>query len=895
MQIRGKKTFLSSVMPALRPAFCVLALLISVTAFTQNLDTKISLHIKNKPLSEVLDKIESSSGIKLSYSSQVVPVDERVNLDVESKPVRQILTDLLSKWDITFILVEDHVVLKKQKTNEDAGSSANQTNYTISGYIKDLRTGECLIGASIYAKGTNYGAVSNAYGFFSLSIPAGKYTLTGSFIGYEPIVQQINLSGSLMLKIDLDPVKLTMDEVEIVDNDEQNTQAREQVSGMKLSPMTLDQMPGFAGDLDVVKSLDAVPGINSFGDGSSLFYVRGGASDQNYLIIDEAPVYNPSHLFGFFTAFAPDAIKEVEAFKGDFPAKYGGRLSSVIDVKTKDGNMKQFGFSGNLGPYVSSLTIEGPVIKDVSSFFVSARKSNLNWLSNSNNTTKAFDLNFFDLNAKLNFTINDNNRLYLTLYGGKDDFTRVSASAYRTFGISWDNMLGSIRWNHVFNHKLFSNTTFYLSKYNYYLFIDKTLNDYWNSAISTAAIKSDFTWYLNTRNTFRAGFELSRMYSNPGNVHFEDPAVLLNAPVVPDYYSRSLALYIGNEQIVSKRFSFRYGIRLSAWQNKGPATVYYYDANHQVIGSDAFSDGTTFYTQFSPEPRLNIRYAAGKNAEIKASYSRTTQYLQVLTNSVSPFTSMEVWAPAGPNIKPQHADQFATGYFHRFLKGNLIFSAEAFYKHFYNQIDFEDHPDMLYNPYLEGELRFGKAWSYGLELMLRKTTGRFTGWIGYTYTRAKRRIDEVNNNKTFPAYYDRPHDLCMNLSYSTRKYWVFAASWIFVSGGAITTPTGFYTYNGYTVPVYGDKNNSRLPDYHRLDLAITCKLNPNSTRFKHSVMLSFYNAYGRKNPFSLNYNKIMNDNGDFVVPSDLEGGYEIIPTSLSVAGIIPSLNYIFRF
>ena len=893
--MKDKLNMIKIRMPALRPAFCVLFLCLFSYGFSQNLDTKISLKADNKPLGEVLDLVALKGKVKLSYSSQSIPVKQLVSLNAVSKSVNDVLTELLSPYQIVILQVEDQIVLKKKSGEISSNERQRDASSTISGFIRDLKTGEYLIGASIYAKGTAYGAVSNTYGFFSLTLPQGDYTFVASYIGYESIVQQINLSGNIVFKIDLDPVKLTMDEVVITDDNHQATAHSDQLSGMKFTPNALDRMPGFVGDVDIVKSLDIVPGINSFGDGSSQYYVRGGSADQNYLIIDEAPVYNPSHLFGFFTSFAPDAIKEVEAFKGDFPAKYGGRLSSVIDVKSKDGNMKRFGFSGNLGPYVSSLTIEGPIIQDISSFFISARKSNLNWLSDKNNATKSFSLDFFDLNAKFNLRINPNNRLFLSLYGGSDEFTRTSASAYRTFGISWNNALGSLRWNHIFGPKLFSNTTLYASRYNYFLYIDKSLNDYWTSAVSTLALKSDFTWFINNKNTLRSGFEVARFYSNPGNIYFEDTLAVQDVPEVPDYYSKSFAFYLSNQQQLGSKLVVRYGFRLNLWKNTGPGKVYYYDTNHKVIGVEEFAKGEDYFTHFSPEPRATVLYSINALNELKLSYSRTTQYLQILSNSVSPFTSMEVWAPAGPNIKPQYADQVAVGYSKQLKWMDLAFSAEAFYKKFNNQIDFEEHPDMLYNPYLEGELRFGKAWSYGAEFLLRKSTGKLNGWIGYTYTRAKRKIEGVNNNQTYSAYYDRPHDFSFNLSYKTPKHWVFAATWIYVTGGAITTPTGFYTYNGYTVPVYGSKNNSRLPDYHRLDLALTYHFNPDKWKYKHSVMLSVFNAYGRKNPFSLNYNKIMNDNGDFVVPTDMEGGYEIIPTTVSVAGVIPSINYIFRF
>jgi hypothetical protein len=354
-------------------------------------------------------------------------------------------------------------------------------------------------------------------------------------------------------------------------------------------------------------------------------------------------------------------------------------------------------------------------------------------------------------------------------------------------------------------------------------------------------------------------------------------------------------LYLSNEQQIGGRITLKYGLRLPVWQNMGSTTYYIFNTNYEVFDTVDVAKNKVYATFFNPEPRISMRYSISEKSSIKASYNRTTQYLQVLSNSVSPFTSLEVWVPSGPNIKPQQADQFALGWFCNVFKSRFNFSAEGFYKYFYNQIDYKDHANMLYNPLIEGELRFGKGYSYGLELMLRKPEGRLTGWLGYTWSRTFKLIEGLNGNEPYPASYDRPHDFCANISYDTRKRWAFSANWIFVSGSAITTPVGFYYFNGYSIPVYGEKNNDRLPAYHRMDIAVTFRLSKPERKYQHRLMLTLYNAYGRKNPISINFNKIIDDNGKFVVPTNVNGNYEIVPTSISVAGIIPSLNYCFKF
>ena len=400
---------------------------------------------------------------------------------------------------------------------------------------------------------------------------------------------------------------------------------------------------------------------------------------------------------------------------------------------------------------------------------------------------------------------------------------------------------------------------------------------------------------MNPKNTIKSGIEINSHLSNPGNVNFQDINTQKYVPEIPKYTSREFSYYISNEQKLNDKFKLRYGLRLPFWQNMGATTIYYYNVNYQVMDTMQIGEKSVYSSFLKPEPRLNISYSINKISEFKASYCRTAQFIQLLSNSTSPFTSLEVWVPSGPNIKPQTADQFAIGYFRKIFYSKFDFSIETFYKQFYNQIDYKDHANMLFNPLIEGELRFGKAWSSGVEFMLRKQKGRFTGWLGYTYSRSFKQIDGINNDKAFPAFYDRPHDVCISMSYNNRKHWAFSVNWIFQTGAAVSTPVSFYYYNGYSVPIFGEKNNDRLPDYHRMDVSITYKLNKPERRFQHSFIFTLYNAYGRNNPISVNFNKIQDDNGNFVVPTNLSGNNEIVPTFISVAGVVPSLTYNFKF
>ncbi len=872
--------------------------LITSYACAQDLTKKITVIVNDQSIGEVLKMISRQGNIDFSYSPQVIPAGKIVSIEARHKTIRQVLDELLRKNGIDYFVVENQVILRPMNPDlvtEPVVVHKRERSFTLSGFLREKSSGEALIGATVHLQGTTTGTYTNGYGFYSLTIPEAKYRVSFAYLGYKDQVEEVELKANTVLDADLEESSIETKEVEIVAAGAGSDLRNNQLSEFSFSQKTLAKLPGFAGNLDVIRALQAVPGIQTFGDGSSLYYVRGGNSDQNLMLIDEVPVYNPSHLFGFFSAFSPDAINDVQVYKGDFPAKYGGRLSSVIDIKAKEGNLKRFGVSGNIGPYATNISVEGPILKNRASFFISGRVSTLNWINSIIQVVPDVEFQFFDINAKVNFRIDDNNRLFFTFYAGKDDFSRITEASFRTYGISWNNLAGTLRWNHLFSNRLFSNTTVNYSRYNYDLFISSQQDDYWNSQISNLTFKTDLTWYLNPGNTLRGGVEVTSHFSNPGNVTLVSEEARQQAPAVAKYHSVEYDVYLGNEQSFGNKFSLRYGIRLPVWQNIGPTSVYYFNVNHQVSDTMNVMNLESYTAFLSPEVRMNIRYEMSANAAFRCSYSRMTQFMQLLSNSTSPFTSLEVWAPAGPNIKPQIADQVALGYFMKFSKPLLNFSAEIYYKYYQDHLDYKDHANLLYNPFIEGELRFGKAWSYGLELMLRKSEGRLTGWIGYTFSRSFVQTPEVNKGQTYPASWDRPNDFCVNLAYTDRKRWAFTVNWFYLTGGAITTPTGFYYINGTSVPLYGTKNNDRLPDYHRLDLAVTYTFSKPANRYQHSLTATIYNAYGRLNPFSVNFNKTMNADGEFVVPANVQGNSTLYSTSLSVAGVIPSINYLFRF
>jgi len=863
---------------------------------SQDTAKTVTLKIENKSLKHVVNKISRESGIRFSYSHQQVDLSPRVNANFIQVPVSEVLNDLLPDHGITWIFVQGQIVLKKKyDTGINPVSEADGNMFTISGFLRDISTGDALIGANVYNQSTLMGVATNNYGYYALRLPAGKQNIIFSYLGYASDTVNVNLEKNTELNNSLREAILGINEIVITGSRHEAISGLDRLSDFSFTGKELSKLPGFAGDVDLVKALQTLPGIRSFGDGSSLFYVRGGNHDQNLLMIDGVPIYNPSHLFGFFSVITPDAVNDMKVFKGDFPAQYGGRASSVIDVTTREGNMNRFGFGGNIGPYASSLSVDGPVIKDKLSFNISGRLSTLNWLNDLMDNESSFRIYFYDINAKLKLISGAKDQIFFTFYTGKDEFRRIINSVYRSFGISWENYAASLRWNHIFNPRVFTVTTVNTGNYRYFLHLAPEKSSYWKSSIMNLTAKEDITWYVNSRNTFRAGVGFSRYISDPGNIYFEDPAEGSSVLTVSKYHSNDFSFYAGNEQDIGTKLHLYYGLRLSWWQNIGPAMVYYFDANHQVIDTANVSENRYYASFVQPEPRISATFDVFSRLKIKTAYSRTVQYMQLLSNGTGPFTSLDVWAPAGPNIPPLKTDQTMAGILFDVVPGKIRASAEGFYKHFYDHLDYADHANLLYNPLLEGELRTGEAWSKGFELLLEKTGGKFSGWVGYTYSRALVKTVEVNQRRVYPASYDSPHNIGLFLSYDTYRRWAFSVNWIYMTGNPWTEPIGFYQYNGYSVPVYGDRNNARLPDYHRLDLSVTCRLNKPESRYRHQLVLTLYNAYGRANPYKVSYNKYRNSDGRYLVPADLDGNYEMVPTMISVAGVIPSINYQFTF
>jgi hypothetical protein len=753
--------------------------------------------------------------------------------------------------------------------------------FTISGKIRDKSNGEALVGATVFVKELKSGAASDVYGNYSISMAEGTYHLVISYIGYHTIEKTIELNADIKLQIELDPRQETLNEVEISSEKQDRNVAKAEMSTFKMDMKTIQKIPALMGEVDVIKAIQLLPGVQSVSEGSSGYSVRGGAPDQNLILLDDATVYNASHLMGFFSVFNNDAIKDVKLFKGDIPPSYGGRLSSVLDVRMNEGNSKGWQIDGGIGLIASRLTVQAPIIKDRMSFIVSGRRTyaDLFLAFSSNEALQNNKLYFYDLNAKWNYQINDNNTIFVSGYFGRDVFKNGFAK------MNWGNETGTFRWNHLFSRKMFSNFTFNYSNYSYFIGTGSgTTNSFeWTANLRDFGMKGDLSYYLNTKNTIRFGVSLIYHSIDPGKAQGIGDETIFTEVHVPHNYALETGIYAGNEQRLGEKFTLKYGLRFSMFQNIGPGTVYHFDSAYVATDSTIYAQGVFYKTYAGIEPRLGILYEFNVKNSVKASYSRTYQYLQLAQNSTVG-TPLDIWFPASPNIKPQVCDQVALGYFRNFRRNTIETSVEGYYKWMKNVIDFKDFAQLLLNPKLEGEVRSGKAWSYGLEFLVRLNERKVSGWVSYTYSRTFRQIEEINGGKAYPAPYDKPHNVAIVLNYQPWKRWNFSATWVYATGTAVTFPTGRAVIGGKVVPIYSDRNAYRYQEYNRLDLSATFygKDKP-GRRFNWDLNASIYNVYNRHNTWTINF---IQDN---------ENPNVTYAEKMYLFGIIPSVTFNFHF
>jgi hypothetical protein len=754
-----------------------------------------------------------------------------------------------------------------------------QQKYTLSGTVRDASTGETLIGATVKLQNADhsFGKAANDYGFYSLSGEGGEYTMTVSYAGYLTYRKQISLVGDLKINVGLDPAN-SLQEVVISAKDRRNDNVKSAQMGLeKLNMRDLDNVPVLFGEKDVLKTIQLMPGVKSGGEGNTGFFVRGGAADQNLILLDEATVYNSSHLLGFFSTFNSDAIKDVSLYKGGMPAQFGGRLSSVLDVKMQDGNSKEFGVEGGIGLIASRIKVEGPIIKDKASFMVSARRTYIDLLlkASSDSSINSNTLNFYDINAKVNYRFDDKNTLFLSGYFGQDNI-----GIKDLFANDWGNTTATVRLNHVFSSKLFSNTSFIFNKYHYAIeLLDKDNNARVTSLIRDFNLKEDLQYFTN-QHIFRFGAQATHHRIAPSDITTTGNSSI-NPLSVENRYGLELAGYVSDEWKLNDQLELLYGLRISSFSLLGPGTIRTYDAAGDIVSSYDAKRGSFVKNYVYAEPRFSASYSLSEQNSVKASYNRNTQNIHILTNA-NTSSPTDQYVMSSNNIKPEISDQVAMGYFRNAKDNTYEFSAEVYYKWLQNQIDYKNGAELIANAEVESELLYGKGRAYGLELYAKKTKGKLTGWISYTLAKTERQFDALNGGNYFPAKQDRTHDLSLVGIYNFSSRWTFSANYVYSTGNAVTYPAGKYSTGGLTTYYYTERNANRMPYTSRLDLSATLKARE-TKKYQSSWSFGLYNALNRKNPYAITFRDNKQD------PTRTEA----VQTSLF--GIIPSVTYNFKF
>jgi len=744
-------------------------------------------------------------------------------------------------------------------------------NFTVSGTVKEKSSGETLTGASVgVVEKPKVGVTTNEYGFYSLSLPKGKYTLRISFVGRKEELIPIQLDSNIVISINLTDAG-ALGEVVITTKKRNDVITKASMGTEVLDMKTAAKIPVVFGEKDLVKTIQLLPGVKNNGEGTNGFSVRGGATDQNLIILDEAPVYNASHMLGIFSTFNSDAIKDATIIKGNSPAQFGGRLSSVLDVKMKDGNNKKYQVSGGLGLISSRLTIEGPIQKEKSSFIISGRRTYADVIARLSPDFKGLKLYFYDLNAKANLTINSKNKLFFSGYFGQDELAVSSM-----FGSKWGNTTGTLRWNSIISRKLFSNTSFIYSNYDFnvgFTTDGNTIN--YNSHIKDLNLKQDFTYYPNSKNTIRFGFNAIH--------HTITPTKAEGTNIVSTKVGRKgleNAAYISNSWKASDKINIDYGLRFSFYNILGGDTYNIYKDN-QLTQSIQLEKGKVGKTWYNFEPRFSMSYSVNNTTNLKMGYARNTQNLHLMSNSTGG-SPTDQWIGNSYNIKPEIADQFSIGFSKLLGNNKYELSTEAYYKLMKNQIDYRDGVDINSVPDIESELLYGKGRAYGLEILLKKKTGKLTGWVGYTISKTERQINGINYGQWYNAKQDRTHDLSIVGVYELSKRWTLSGTFIYTTGNAVTYPTGKYVLNGMSIYQYGNRNADRMPATHRLDISATYE-KPSKKRFQSSWSFGLYNAYGRQNPFSMTFRE------------NKDNPQKIDAVQTSLFRWIPSVTYNFKF
>jgi len=766
-------------------------------------------------------------------------------------------------------------------------------SYTISGYVKDASTGESLLGTVVYILDSAKGTHTNAYGFYSITLPAGNYTMLVSLLSYTKQQFSLTLDKDIRQNVALVPLAVETQEVTITaEREDKNVQSTE-MGKITLEVDKIKELPSFMGEVDVLKSIQLLPGVKSAGEGNTGYYVRGGGPDQNLILLDEAPVYNASHLFGFFSVFNADAIQNVTLTKGGMPAYYGGRLSSVLDIQMKEGNNKEMQVEGGLGTVSGRLTVQGPLKKDTASFIVSARRTFVDFFLgepfiDSESEAAGNNYYFYDVNAKINYKFSDKDRLFLSGYFGRDVFKYKSPDSDFNLKIPWGNATLTTRWNHLFNNRVFMNTSLIFTDYD---FSFEGGQDAFElklfSGITDYNIKSDVTWMPNLKHTLKFGGNYVYHVFVPSNASARSGDVIFDVGKVLKQYAHEAAIYANDEFEVTDKFKVNAGLRYSLFQQVGPFERYIKDPvrgiNTDTISYDRLQNVKTY---FHIEPRLSLRYILNATSSLKASYVQNYQYIHLASMSTLTLPT-DVWVPSSDVVRPQFGTEYSAGYFRNFRNNVYETSVEVYYRDMKNQVEYSEGalPENNVNDNVDNNYTFGNGWSYGAEFFLKKRKGRLNGWVGYTLALTERKFDELNQGKVFYAKYDRRHDVSLVAVFELNKHWTFGATWVYSTGNLVTLPASRYFIDGKIVYSYGDRNGYRLAPYHRLDLSATLQ-GKKRKNYESSWNFSIFNVYNRANPYFIYFD----DTSDYVT-----GTLSVQAKQVSLFPILPSITYNFKF
>ncbi|MGB0521977.1 MAG: TonB-dependent receptor [Flammeovirgaceae bacterium] len=811
--------------------------------------------------------ILSKAKVQLSYDPQLIPTS-RILLPAGKWKVVALLKKIEQDTDLTYKKIGRNYILTKKEKH----------TYVISGTVFDQHSGEQLIGATIRIQGTLQGVITNAYGYYALAVPKGRNSLEINYLGYQSITLEIDITKDLKRDIHLIEKTIQLDEL-TVEAFQEPDRADPQFGKIVLTPNQFYDSPSLFGESDVLRLLQREAGVQMTSESSAGFSVRGSRPNQNLMLLDEAIVYNPTHVVGFFSIFNADALNKVSFYKGSIPAKYGGRLASVTNIQMKEGNNQRLAGRGSITPMTVNFTLEAPIKKHKSSFMLSGRRTYLDLLVN--NLVDGTSLFFYDLNLKANYQLGKKDRLYVSSYFGKDQF-RLSQN---TFKFSWGNNTFTTRWNHIFNPKLFLNTSFIYSDYGYDLETKFSAFQFnWFTRLRNSTLKADFDYFLDNQTSFNFGFNTAYHTIEPAFlsfINFGNPKENISANLNHTHGIES-ALYVEVEKDVNTKLKLIGGLRFSAFHNIGPTTQFIFDQEYHLVDSIHRKRGEIFNAFYNLEPRFSSSYQLNSSSFLKFSYNRSVQYVSQAANSLigSP---LDIWFLASPNVEPQKSDQLSLGYFKDLGKSSFALAIEGYYKRVKNEIDFKDNAELLLNEQLDGELRSATARAYGLELGVNKTTGELTGGIQLTLSRSLIQSSELNNGMTYASNYDRPISLSISGKYAVDAFKNFRINWVLFSGLPFSSPTGRFTYGNVVVPTYTNRNQDRLPTYHRLDIGFALRSKKqDKAKIKGSWLFTIYNLYFRRN-------------ANFLTFRSVEGTNRVEAVKYTIFGWIPSVSYRFEF